>query len=256
MTIENQNKIDINFNFLSETPEGKDQDSVSPTLKKYNKLLWSKSLPGGKLFKLEYRDKKVDPYAYLYHKSDLGEFHLSCDTMIPSFAHGKRKSPGADKISDKELKSFESTINCTIGGKIIFPKNRIDGKGTINQSRGINSNICDRFDLTLECIRRHYQGKSSPLADTLLRYSDFFSLFESFRGYVEFFLLQDLVTDDFSSVNFFMPFDDFKTSPMPQDRESYIRYQKVTKDFVKKRSQRIQALLLGLALIEIKGEER
>jgi len=32
------------------------------------------------------------------------------------------------------------------------------------------------------------------------RYVDFFGLFESFQGYVEFFLLQDLVTDDYRTV--------------------------------------------------------
>jgi hypothetical protein len=35
-----------------------------------------------------------------------------------------------------------------------------------------------------------------------MRYRDFFALFESFRGYVDFFLLQDLVTDDYSGVTF------------------------------------------------------
>ena len=37
--------LDINFNVYSDTPEGKDPDSFSPTLRKYHKLLWSKTLP-------------------------------------------------------------------------------------------------------------------------------------------------------------------------------------------------------------------
>jgi Family of unknown function (DUF6994) len=53
--------------------------------------------------------------------------------------------------------------------------------------------ISDRFDLTIECIRRHYPHQSSPLSETLARYDDFFAWFESFSGYVDFFLLQDLV---------------------------------------------------------------
>ena len=63
---------------------------------------------------------------------------------------------------------------------------------TINGSRGINHKIKDRFDLTLECIRRHYFNEDNPLSDTLQRYSDFFSLFQKFQGYIDFFLLQDL----------------------------------------------------------------
>ena len=62
---------------------------------------------------------------------------------------------------------------------------------TINGARGVNGKIKDRFDLTLECIRRHYTSEKSPLSDTLQRYSPFFNLFENFQGYVDFFLLQD-----------------------------------------------------------------
>ena len=42
-----QETIDINFDVYSDTPEGKDPDSFSPTLRKYHKILWSKSLPNG-----------------------------------------------------------------------------------------------------------------------------------------------------------------------------------------------------------------
>ena len=79
---------------------------------------------------------------------------------------------------------------------MVFPGNRLDGKLTINGARGLNRKIADRFDLTLECIRRHYLGQPSPLGETLARYRDFLALFEDFRGYVEFFMLQDLVSDD------------------------------------------------------------
>ena len=51
----------------------------------------------------------------------------------------------------------------TIGGEIIFPKHA----RSINQARGVNPLICDRFDLTLECIRRYYAGVSSPLYEVL-----------------------------------------------------------------------------------------
>jgi hypothetical protein len=71
---------------------------------------------------------------------------------------------------------------------------------------------------TLESIRRHYRAASSPLADVLARYPDFFAAFEDFRGYVDFWLLQDMVTDDYSAVRFFTPFDDFKPPAIPQDR--------------------------------------
>ena len=61
----------------------------------------------------------------------------------------------------------------------------------------------------MECIRRHYSNGKSPLSDVLTRYARFFDLFGSFRGYVEFFLLHDLVSADFSAVKISAPFDDF-----------------------------------------------
>ena len=39
----------------------------------------------------------------------------------------------------------------TIGGMMIFPKRR----GGINQTRGFHAQIRDRWDLTLECIRKY-----------------------------------------------------------------------------------------------------
>jgi hypothetical protein len=57
--------------------------------------------------------------------------------------------------------------------------------------------ISDRMDLTLECIRRHYaEEPGSPLADVTTNYADFFELFCTFKQFVEFFHLQDLVTPE------------------------------------------------------------
>jgi hypothetical protein len=113
----------------------------------------------------------------------------------------------------------------TIGGTMVFPGNRIDGNQTINGARGFNRKIAERFDLTLECIRRHYLVQRSPLGETLARYRDFFVLFEDFRGYVEFFMLQDLVTEDCSAVKFFIPFHDFTYSSVRRDGDTYREYQ-------------------------------
>jgi hypothetical protein len=122
---------------------------------------------------------------------------------------------------------------------MIFPGNRIGRKMTINGARGFHPRIKDRFDLTVECIRRHYSGENSPLGETLERYADFFGLFEDFRGYVEFFLLQDMVVEDFSGVKFSMPFDDFNTSPLPACMEAYVDYKQNAIEFIKARNRRI-----------------
>lgn len=126
-----------------------------------------------------------------------------------------------------------------MGSMIIFPANRIDGKSTINGARGFHPSIKDRIDLTLECIRRHYVNEVSPLTDVLGRYSEFFHLFESFEGYIKFFLLQDLVTEDFSTIKFLAPFEDFKTPAVPKNLEAYLAYKNQTIKYIKARNNRI-----------------
>jgi len=132
-------------------------------------------------------------------------------------------------------------ISYTIGGMMIFPGNKIDGKQTINGARGFTRSIADRIDLTLECIRRYYLGQNSPLGEVLERYADFFALFENFRGYVEFFLLDDLVVESRDEVKFFMPFYDFVPPYVPQDVDTYIEYRQRSINFIMARNQRITA---------------
>ena len=91
-------------------------------------------------------------------------------------------------------------------------------------------------------IRRHYVGEASPLDETLERYGDFFALFEDFRGYVDFFLLQDLVTDDHSAVRFFMPFDNFNPPSVPKDVDAYRAYRRLSIEFVEARNARVDQL--------------
>jgi hypothetical protein len=231
--MDNRLPIDITFDFRSDTPEGKDPDIRSPTLRRYHKYLWSKPLPNGVMFELV----DTTPRSYLHHRSQLGEFKLASDTVIPSFR--KKAHIAHILVQIPEQLSTFNTIGYTIGGMMLFPGNRVDGKITINGARGFHPWIKDRFDLTVECIRRHYRSEDSPLSATLARYSDFFRLFGDFRGYVEFFLLQDLVTDDFSTVKFFSHFDDFRSSPVPDSIEAYLHYRKLAVDFIEARNQRI-----------------
>ena len=124
---------------------------------------------------------------------------------------------------------------------MVFPGNRVDRKMTINGARGFHPRIKDRFDLTLECIRRHYLDEPSPLNDTLARYADFFGLFGDFAGYVDFFHLQDLVNEVTPTVKFFMPFEDFTASPLPGTLDAYLVYRQRAIEFIESRNRRIAA---------------
>ena len=227
--------IDTTFDFRTDSA-GKDPDMFSPTLRRYHQQLWSKHLPNGAEFLLD-----TTPFAYLHHRSDLGEFWLSSDAVIPTFGGWLAMRPLINHLQPQELEHFTAS-GYTMGGMMVFPGNKVDGKLTINGARGFLRRIADRMDLTLECIRRHYLGQTSPLGETLNRYRDFFALFDDFRGYSEFFLLQDLLTEDRSAVNFFMPFHDFQLPAVPVDIDAYRRYRDLSIRFIEQRNHRITTL--------------
>lgn len=227
--------IDVNFNFYSDS-NGGDPDSTSPTLRKYHKILWSRTLPNGKL--LELSDNKNG--VYLYHQSELGEFFFGSDAITHSYKNHKRKKWLTEQIPNEVNELFDA--GSTIGAYIIFPSNRIDGKQTINQARGVNRLIDDRFDLTLECIRLFYAGKESPLYETLSRYEFFFDLFDDFLGYIHFFFLEDLIYEN-NRIRFYLPFDDFKTRPSFSDINQYLLYKKRVVDYIESRNKRIESFM-------------
>tara|TARA_B100001996_G_scaffold347352_1_gene304828 strand:+ start:84 stop:755 length:672 start_codon:yes stop_codon:yes gene_type:complete len=218
---------------FSDTPEGKDPDSYSPTLRSYHKILWSKKLPIGMMFDLDIETRQL-----LHHKSDLGELFLSSDAVGHTYKNIQSMSHIINKIPSEEIDSFYSLCS-TIGAYIIYPSKRVNNQMTINGARGTNVKIKDRFDLTLECIRLYYLNEESPLSDTLERYASFFKLFDNFQGYIDFFLLQDLVTDDYLSIKYLIPFESFENSPLPKDVDEYMLYKKNMIDFVTARNQRI-----------------
>ena len=224
--------IDIHFDVYSDTPKGKDPDTNSPTLRKFHQILWSKELPGGDYFHLDLTIPKL-----LHHKSLIGEFTLSSDSICHTYSNTKSMKNIISKLPDKEVRSFFSSSS-TIGGYIIFPSNKIDNKMTINGSRGLNKYIKDRFDLTLLCIKNYYDGKENPLDEVLIRYGSFFKLFKNFKGYTDFFLLNDLVNKNLS-IKFFLPFNDFQDSPLPTSVEEYLTYKKNVEKFIQNRNNRI-----------------
>lgn len=226
-------QIDVTFDFRDDVPAGKDPDLYSPTLREYHRSLWSKHLPSGHMFTLAKGEK-----TYLQHESSLGHFVLSSDTITT------RLRGRASKVA-KEIppESLPPQLGYTIGSSIIFPGNRIDGASTINGARGFHPRIADRFDLTLECIRRHYRGETSPLGPTLQRYADFFALFSSFPQYVEFFLLQDLWGSRVSRIKFLHHFDDFSTPTVPKTPGDLIDYLQANNAFVEARNSRIMRSL-------------
>lgn len=240
--------IDIAFDFTTDTPGywtnfwernhglgagGNDPDASSKTLQKYHQILWSKKLPNGELMDLSMGKGP----AYLTWKS----FRFGSDSITASFRYHRYKN--MLQQVENVLPNYKAYIedylrkSYTIGGAVIFPKRM----GGINQSRGCHPFIKDRWDLTLECIRRYYSGQKSPLFDVLQNDKDFFDLFVDFKGYVDFFYLQDCVNADYSEVNIWLGDEGFTSSPLPQTVEAYLSWIENNLRFVKKRNARIYA---------------
>ena len=169
-------KIDPTFDFRTDS-KGKDPDSHSPTLRTYQKYLYSKPLPNGEVMVLS-------------DNLNWKDFWFSSDSILHGFI-GWESYKHITSKADQELINRYVKEDYYISGEIIFPCYRVAGTQTINQARGCNQRIRDRIDLTMECIRRYYLGETSPLYKCLSGYKSFFDLFVDFKGYTDFFFMQD-----------------------------------------------------------------
>lgn len=240
-------KIDVGFDFTADTPRfwdncwssdpilgtfNNDPDSASKMLQLYHKLLWSKRLPNGEFMNLS----KGSGTSYLTWNN----MRFGSDSITASFRYkNNRKMIKSVSEAVPNYKGYiESYIRktYTIGGSIIFPKHA----GGINQSRGINPYIKDRWDLTLECIRLYYEAKHSPLYEALNSDKAFFDLFVDFRGYVDYFFLQDCVSTDYSAVKFWLGNGTFEKNPLPKTVDEYFYWMKNQLEFVSNRNKRIE----------------
>ena len=225
--------VDTTFDFHWDTPDGRDPDKFSQKLLEYHQLLWNKELPSGARF-----DLRPEPGAYLVHRSSLGVFFLASEAFTT-----RLRGKAARVIRSIPAEDLPEYIGYTVGSTLVFPGNKVGRKMTINGARGFHPRIADRPDLTLECIRRYYLGElPNPLAEPLARYEAFFALFETFRGYVDFFLLQDLLKDDGKTVDFFHPLGNFSAKDaVPRDEKEYLSYLRHSNDFISARNRRIDA---------------
>ena len=213
---------------------GKDPDAHSATLRRFHQQLWSRPLPDGTQIGLE-----PAPQEYLRMISSRGSWMVSSDSIIHTYATWRHTAAVVAGIPHDELDAF-LRASCTVGGYIVFPV-AFELKPTINQARGTRAAISDRFDLTLECIRRHYAREASPLSDVLDAYAGFFAVFGDFPTYVSHFLLGDLV-DARGRVRTFLPFESFGGRPLPRSVDEYRRYRDASIEFVEQRNARIARL--------------
>jgi hypothetical protein len=147
--------IDTSFDVRTDSGDN-DPDSDSATLRRYHQLLWSKPLPSGAMFTLD---------AKLHHASELGQFWLSSDAITHTYIQWTKPERLVEAVGQipREQRVAFYDLGCTVGAYTVFPTSvRIDGRWrmSINGCRGLHPRIRDRFDLTLECIRRHTPART------------------------------------------------------------------------------------------------
>ncbi len=197
--------------FLCATPSTaagrqRDPDSWHDGLRESHRILWSRPFPSGDAWSFApvpgWYLKNVEPRANEPSEWSIGSdnFATTHTNALPSMAAA---IPG---YQNGHLHDF-----CTIGGYIVFPNGLAQTRTTqvkprkwsINQARGMERRISDRFDLTLEAIRLYFAGittrDANPIGDVLDAYGWFFDSFgkgaEGFQAYVDYFFLNPMVPD-------------------------------------------------------------
>lgn len=229
-------QINVEFCFLDDPDYLTDADRDSRTLRRWHQQLWSKSLPSGQSIAWE-----LEPgTSCLVH----GDLRVSSDTIATTHSNYRRLGTAQmwESLDQPEQDKYDRLFY-TIGGFIIFPTR----PQSLNQRRGTAASIADRFDLTLECIRQHYLGRTdNPLAEVLILDAAYFRLFgegsEGFAAFVEFFHLQPLASPD--SVRWLDGHAgrewDFDSPPLPQTIDAYRHYLDNVATFVAARNARIR----------------
>jgi hypothetical protein len=220
-------RIDPDLDFASYYHQGGDPDRDCERLYLWHQALCSRPVEGVDPFTIEVTYEGA--YGLRLTTADGSTFRLGSDGIIPTWS-----TPGWTSRFEPELVAEISRdrddffrIASTIGGYVLFPRNGDGQSGpTINQARGVHPQVADRFDLTLECIRRHYLAPAmeSPLANRLNYYSDFFALFRDFDTYIRFFLLEDLVTADREGVRSLMTGEVIREFPQPAYATTVVEY--------------------------------
>lgn len=237
-------EINVGESFYDDPDYVSDADRDSRRLKHWHGVLWSEELPSGE--RLEWTP---EPGSYLAATSSAGPLRVSSDTIATTHAaYANSDVPQWwSGLAEAERSRHEKAFY-TIGGFIIFPTR----PQSLNQRRGTDRRICDRFDLTLECIRRYYLGQgTSPLADVIRADANYFGLFghgpTGFTSFVNFFHLHDMIDGD--SIRWLDGSGesvwDFDAPPLPTSASGYQTYLDNVLTFVMSRNDRIREWCLA-----------
>jgi hypothetical protein len=215
---------------------GRDMDIHSPTLRTYHQFLWSRPLPNGTVLKLDASRSRARDY--LVTQDGLV---LSSDSLINSMTAWPRMKKALADVPEKEQEAFRQRAS-SVAATGLWPKRRGPAGQSINQARGLNRQIADRLDLTIECVRRHYAEDESPLTPVLEDAAQFFDLWPDWRTWIRWWLLDDLV-DAKGRIHWFLPFTEFgREQAWPSTSQGWRAYRDRCVEFIDRRAARMTSL--------------
>ena len=210
-----------------------DPDAFSEILYDYFAEIWNLNYPNSKVKKIW----NGNAWELIGIKDNF--LRLGTDSIMSIYWHRFNMREFIIKLIEGKKYDFQIFIReylkkaNTIGGFVLFPRHI----QSINQRRGTNSQIDDRFDLTLECIKRYYTNREksetesnyNPLSSVLKNDATFFDMFgkgeAGFKNYAEFFCLNESWVENGQVLNLMNnePLDnwDFKKEPLPQNLEEW-----------------------------------
>jgi len=221
---------------------GSNPNTDSETLRKYHRLLWNRELPNGQLMELEWGGS--DNRLFLWNGMKFASEYLTT-----AFIGRWSDSPFQgvlDAVVDSTpdyrsyVEGYLHDFN-TIGGFVILPVQLIGLRRVFTMKS--RKPLHGRWDLMLECIRRHYAGEDNLLSDACRRDIEFLNLFVDFEGYVQFFYLQDCLDSATGKVKFWIGDGDLRNDTLPRDVEEYRKWIEAQREFVKARNIRIEKAL-------------
>lgn len=178
-------------------------------------------------------------YFYLYEAN--GNNRFGSDTMNSLYLYYEAlqniryEMIKCGRNPESEMENSRRNIIYRPGNFIIFPKK--DKKVSINVARGnYRGKIKDRFDLTLDCIKKQYESRDNSLSWILQEYWDeFFGRFYDFNEYVHFFMLEDYLDEKNEVIRLI----DNEEHILPKTLEEYDEYIKRISSIIDKRTQKI-----------------
>ena len=186
--------------------------------------------------------RDTTPGVYLHHRSDLGDFQLSSDAVIATFIRYAATARVIGQVPQAEHDEFDR-LGYTMGGMMVFPGNKVDGKLTLNAARGFNRKISDGWTSPWSASDATTGTRTARSART----SAVRRLLRPVRGLPGLRRLlpaADLASADYETVRFFMPFNDFDPAVIPRDLHTYLEFRRLSIEFTEARNRRIDQLAL------------